>query len=68
MLGAVSLFFAMQTQWRWVGVGMAGAMRTGLDYAPLPGIASAIPVDLTADVLHDLRTMESGALEVLNKR
>ncbi len=62
MKDAVALFFAMSTQWRWVG-SMAGAMRTGLDYTPLPAVAGSLGIAVTADVLGDLRTMEHEAVK-----
>jgi hypothetical protein len=68
MVPAVSLFFAMQTQWQWVGAGMGGAFRTGLNYSSLPTVAASIKVDVGAEVLHDLRSLETAALAVLNKR
>jgi len=58
----------MQTQWRWVGAGMAGMFRTGLDYGALPTVAGPIGVDVTADVLHDLRTLEGAAVEQWGRR
>ena len=61
MVPAVSLFFAMETQWRWVGAGMAGAFRVGLDYAALPAVAGVIQVEMTPRVLADLRTLERAA-------
>lgn len=61
MADAVSLFFAMATQWRWCG-GMAGAFRTGLDYGPLATIAGSIGVQITPEVLSDLRAMEAAAV------
>jgi hypothetical protein len=63
MEGAVSVFLAMGTQWRWTGAGMAGAFRTGLDYGPLPALATALGVEVTPHLLHDLRTMEMAAVE-----
>lgn len=63
MQGAVSVFFGMSTQWRWTGAGMAGAFRTGLDYAALSAVAGAVGVSVTPDVLADLRTMEGAAIE-----
>lgn len=63
MEAAVALFFAMSTQWRWVGAGMGGLLRTGLDYSVLPSLASALEIETTADVLNDLRTLEAAAVE-----
>lgn len=63
MVPAVSLFFSMETQWRWAGAGMAGAFRTGLDYSALPVIAGSIDVTPTPRILADLRSLERGAIE-----
>lgn len=69
MVPAVSLFFGMgRTQWRWLGVGMGGAFRTGLDYAALPVVAQAFEVSLSPEVMRDLQTMEAGALEAWSRR
>jgi hypothetical protein len=63
MVPAVSLFLSMETQWRWVGAGMAGAFRTGLDYSVLPTMAQISGVSTTPQVLADLRTLENAAVE-----
>jgi hypothetical protein len=68
MAGAVAIFFGMTTQWRWVGAGMGGVMRTGLDYAALPAVAAGAEVTIGPEVLSDLRTMELAAMERLNRR
>lgn len=63
MVPAVRIFFRLGTQWRWTGAGMAGAFRTGLDYAVLPAVAGAVGIEMTPDVLADLAVLESGALK-----
>jgi hypothetical protein len=68
MVPAVSIFFAMQTQWRWVGAGMAGAFRTGLDYSSLPAVAAGSGIELTPEILADLRAMESAAVQQWSKK
>lgn len=68
MADAVALFFAMSTQWRWVGAGMGGLVRTGLDYAVLPAIAGAHSIDTTPEVLNDLKTLELAAVEEWGRR
>lgn len=68
MKDSVSIFFGMSTQWRWVGIGMAGAMRTGLDYSALPTVAAAAGVTIGPDVLDDLKTMETAAVEQWARR
>lgn len=62
MLPAVSLFFGLQTQWRWVG-GMGGVVRTGIDYSALAPVAQSLGVEVTAELLDDLRTLEAAAIE-----
>ena len=62
MVPAVSLFFGLQTQWRWVGAGMGGLVRTGIDYSALPTVAKGLDVEVTPEVLNDLRTLEAAAI------
>lgn len=68
MVDAVALFFSLETQWRWVGAGMAGAFRTGLDYSVLPGMAAALEIKVTAEALADLKTMECAAVEQWSRK
>lgn len=65
---SVALFFAMSTQWRWVGAGMSGLFRTGLDYTPMASVSAALGITVSAEVLNDLRTMESAAVEQWGKK
>lgn len=66
------LFFAHHcgTQWRYVGVGMGGAMATGLDYtAVLAALRTLrLPKDRFEEVYADVRVMERAALTVMNDR
>jgi hypothetical protein len=68
MQDAVALFFALSTQWRWTGVGMAGAFRTGLDYSVLEATAKATGLELTAALFDDIRTLEREALAVWSRK
>jgi hypothetical protein len=68
MQPAVSVFFGMRTQWRWVGAGMAGAFRTGLDYGALSSVAAIAKVDVTPLVLADLQVLESAAVEQWSRK
>jgi hypothetical protein len=68
MVPAWSVFLASASQWRWVGVGMGGAMRTGLDMPAVLSIAERLGVEVTPDVLGDLAVLEGAALGVLNRR
>lgn len=65
---SVALFFAMSTQWRWVGAGSGGMFRTGLDYTPMASVSAALGITISADVLNDLRIMESAAVEQWGKK
>jgi hypothetical protein len=65
---SVSVFFGMRTQWRWVGAGMAGAFRTGLDLTALASVAAIAKVEVTPRVLADLQVMESAAIEQWSRR
>ncbi len=65
---SVALFFAMSTQWRWVGAGTGGMFRTGLDYTPMKVLAEPLGIKVSADVLNDLRIMESAAVEQWGKK
>lgn len=62
MVDSVALFMAMQTQWRWVGAGMGGVWRTGLDYSVLNDVATPLQIKVTSAALNDIRTLESAAL------
>ena len=64
---AMTLFFSMATQWRWLaapGAGMgAGLMiRTGLDYAALASVAAAMAISMTPSLMFDIREMEAAAM------
>lgn len=68
MREAVGVFLAMRTQWVWVGLGMAGAMRTGLNYAALSATAELSGVQMTDRVFSDIRTLESSALDTWDRK
>jgi hypothetical protein len=68
MKESVGLFFAMDTQWLWTGVGMAGAIRTGLNYAALPTTATLSGVQMTDAIFSDIRTLERSALDTWNRK
>jgi hypothetical protein len=68
MRDAVGLFFAMGTQWRWTGVGMAGAIRTGLDYGVLRETALNSGLEMTARLFDDIRTLELAALDAWSRK
>jgi hypothetical protein len=68
MKEAMGLFFAMSSQWRWASVGLAGAIRVGLDYGALAPAAALSGLTMTPKLFDDIRTMEFAALEVWGKR
>ena len=68
MHNSVALFFALATQWKWIGAGMAGAFRSGLDYTAVQPVATMLGLDLTPRVFNDLRIMESAAIEIWSRQ
>ncbi len=60
--GVVSLFVRASSQWR-----VAGETVLGLDYGVLPWLTSLLGIEPTLDLLDDLQTMESRAVEILNE-
>jgi hypothetical protein len=60
---SVGLFLASSTQWRWVGAGMGGVIRTGLDYPAVFAVADRLSIDVTPAVLGNLKVMEMAAVE-----
>ena len=68
MQDAVGLFFALATQWRWIGAGMGGAWRTGLDYQAVEATARNSGLKMTPAIFDDIRTLELEALSVFNRK
>lgn len=68
MKDAVGVFFAMQTQWRWVGAGLGGVIRTGLDYNALRETARNSGVKMTTGLFDDIRTLELAALDAWGRK
>lgn len=68
MKDAVGLFFAMGTQWRWVGAGMGGVIRTGLDYNALDRTAALSGVTMTTALFNDIRTLELASLDAWSRK
>ena len=66
---AVSLFLALETQWR-MHLGMAGVYYQGLDYEAVEATLrlERIPRREWPAVFDDLRTMERAALPLLNEK
>ena len=59
---AVTVFSAMGTQWN---IGAMGGI-IGLRYEALPAVLAALNMTPSAELLADLRTMESAACEAFN--
>lgn len=54
---------------RWnVVTSMAGAFWNGIEAVEIESVARMIKTEMTAELLDDVRLMESAAAEVLNKR
>jgi hypothetical protein len=58
----LELFLACQTQWRFIPLGMGGALPQGLDYPAVESAARMLGLSLTPDTFEDLRVMEAEAL------
>ncbi len=63
---AVLLFLALRNQWHWVGAGLGGAMRTGLDLqaAKLEMEMAGLDTATAKTVWAQLKVMEDEALDV----
>lgn len=68
MADSFALFMSSATQWRYVSAGLSGAFPVGLIYEALEPLARMIGVEMTPGVFSDIRTLESAALKVMNKR
>lgn len=68
MMDSVALFFAISTQWRWTGAGMAGLFRTGIDYNALEPTARMAAIEVTPQVFDDIRTLEREALAAWSRK
>lgn len=70
MHSAWRIFQAMATQWKATPVGLAGSVRTGLDYTSLEPVARSLGLDYPLDpqTFADIRLMEAEALSVWSKR
>lgn len=58
----VMLFLRASRQWR-----VAGESVLGLDYNVLPWLTTLMRIEPTLELLDDLQTMESRAVELINK-
>lgn len=66
-LTTVNVFIAMSTQWRTAGM---DGVRTGLDYAALPGVLRLMSVKRSewTEVFEGVRVMEEVALSKLREQ
>jgi len=63
---AINLFLRLQTQWQYIS-GMAGAVRTGLNYQAAEVVMRRVFKNEDHDTLFDkLQTIERAALSLLN--
>ena len=62
---ALEAFLAVQTQWRWVA-GMGGMRATGLDYAAVKDGLALAGIEVTPELMRELRAIELGARSGLN--
>jgi hypothetical protein len=58
----VMLFLRASRQWR-----VAGESVLGLDYGVMPWLTTLMGIEPTLELLDDLQTMESRAVELINK-
>lgn len=64
---ALMAFFAVSGQWRTRPVGMGGSRMLGLDYAAVRAGLDLAGITLDPKTWADLRLIEIGALQELNK-
>jgi len=67
MVDAFALFCAMRTQWNWLSLGVAGAMRTGLRYEVIDRVAAGLGIACTPDTFADIQTLEAAAMEAWSR-
>lgn len=66
-LPALIAFLAVSGQWRTRAHGMGGTRWIGLDYSAVEAGFGFAAITMTPDVWADLRLIEAGALDELNK-
>lgn len=66
---AFMLFQRMENQWNWVGGGMGGAARIGLNLLVLPVFTARMGLtdEEYNDLLDDIQAMERAALAAMNE-
>ncbi|MBU2867141.1 DUF1799 domain-containing protein [Pacificibacter marinus] len=66
-MNAVQAFLRVRTQWTVVGVGMAGMVTVGLNYAGVKIGLDCAGIEITPELWDDLLVIETGAIEALNE-
>lgn len=66
-MDALNAFLHIQTQWVVTGVGMAGMITIGLNYASAKAGLELAGIEVTPDLWDDILVIESGALPALNE-
>ncbi|RWR26829.1 hypothetical protein D2T29_19615 [Sinirhodobacter populi] len=64
---ALTAFFAVSTQWRVTGVGLGGILTQGLDYTAMRAGLDMAGIEITPKLFAQIREIEIGALEHLNR-
>lgn len=64
---AVSAFCAVSTQWRVVGAGLTRLHTQGLDYTAMRAGLEMAGIEITPKLFGQIREIEIGALEHLNR-
>jgi hypothetical protein len=66
-LPALTAFMRIKTQWVVTGVGMAGLLTIGLNYASAKAGLELAGIDVTPELWDDILVIEAGALPALNE-
>ena len=64
---AISLIVGMQTQWNYVSNGMAGAVKSGLDYSSLQFVANKKKIKITRLIFSIIQMLEIVILNISRK-
>jgi hypothetical protein len=66
-LPALTAFMRIQTQWVVAGIGMAGLLTIGLNYASAKAGLELAGIDVTPELWDDILVIEAGAVPALNE-
>lgn len=64
---AFKVFEACRTQWR-ISTGVGSVIYQGLDYAAVVAVINAMGIKKSSLVFNQVRTIEYGALSVINEQ